>query len=145
MSVAILGAWEVGYSYPLLEAEHWRYPLRDFRVTDWIMTPVTGISVPDVRETNDLADELHQQQAAGRALVFVDEKGTIDLRWYDHPPRVCYVFGKASFSPLRAFGDVFTHESIVIPTPANSGLLWAHQAAVLTLYDREVKRGRHGD
>lgn len=144
-NVTIIGAWEVGYSYPLLEAEHWRYPLRDFGVTEWIMSPVTGINVPELVEVNHMLPELHEQQERGRTIVFVDEKGEADIRWYKHPEEACYVFGKASFSPLRAYGDVLTHDSIMIPTPVNSGLLWAHQAAVLTLYDREVKRGRHGD
>lgn len=144
MSVACIGAWEVGYSYPLLEAEHWRHPLREFGVTEWVMTPVSGIAVPGLREAPDMLAEI-EAQARSRRIVFVDEKGLIDMRWYEHPDEACYVFGRSSFSPMRAYGHQVEHESVVIPAGAGLGLLWAHQAAVMVLYDREVKRGRHGD
>jgi hypothetical protein len=142
-SVACLGAWEVGYSYPLLEAETWRYPLREFAVNEWVMSPVSGIAIPELHETNDLLAEI-KEQAKARSIVFVDEKGLIDLRWYDHPEDACYVFGRSGFSPMRSYGEEIEHESVVIPAGAGLGLLWAHQAAVMVLFDREVKRGGHG-
>lgn len=144
MDVSVLGAWESGYSYPLIEAEHWRYPLREFGVTEWVMSPVSGISVPEVREVHDLWDEV-QAQAPTRRIVFIDELGTTSLRDYTHPDAACYVFGRSGFSPLRAYGEMVEHDSVVIPAGAGLGLLWAHQAAVMVLFDREVKRGGYGN
>jgi hypothetical protein len=144
MNVSVIGAWESGYSYPLIEAEHWRYPLREFGVTDWVMTPVSGIAVPEVREVPDMLVEL-QEQAVSRRIVFVDEQGVTNMRDYTHPDAACYVFGRSGFSPMRAYGDVLEHDSIVIPAGAGLGLLWAHQAAIMVLYDREVKRGGYGN
>lgn len=141
MSAAVIGVWEVGYSYPLLEAEVWRHPLREFGVTEWVMTPTSGVAIPELRETNDLQGEI-MAQSERRRVVFVDEAGATRLPEYQHPEHACYVFGRSSFSPLRAYGPSVPHDSVIIPTRASTGLLWAHQAAVVVLLDREVKRGR---
>jgi tRNA(Leu) C34 or U34 (ribose-2'-O)-methylase TrmL len=143
MGVSVFGFWEAGYSYPLLEAEHWRYPLREFGVPKWFMSPVSGINVPELTEVQDDLAAL-QEEALTKRIVFVDEGGTQSLLTYEHPENACYVFGRSSFSPLRSYADVLEHDSVVIPAGAGLGLLWAHQAAVMVLFDREVKRGGYG-
>ena len=43
MSVKAAGLWELGYNVPLLELDQWQYPLREFDVSEFTMSPVTGI------------------------------------------------------------------------------------------------------
>lgn len=125
----------MGWSAPITEHSHWSYPLRDFEVDEFIMCPVSGIS-EDVKEYAELS--LAIADNPGLKVVFVDERGTETLTNFVHPENAIYIFGKASQSPLATYykeGDL----SIRIETPANLGLLWPHQAAVIVLYDRMLK------
>lgn len=136
--VKIVGLWELGYNTPLIELDQWQYPLRDFSVDEFYMTPVTGIRSDYVKEIHDMAEFLDQQRNMGLQIVFVDEKGTTELQQFEHPQNVVYVFGKASISPMQAYykeGD----QSLLIRTKFNGGLLWPHQCAVTILYDRMNK------
>lgn len=133
------GLWEFGYSTPLAELDLWRFPLRDFQVDKLYMSPVTGIRSTEVTEVHDLNELLQNLRRVGVQVVFVDEKGTTELRDFIHPTGdVIYVFGKASMSPMQAYfqeGDM----SLIIKTPETKGLLWPHQCAVTLLYDRMNK------
>lgn len=144
MSVALVGAWESGFSYPLLEAEHWRYLVQGWGVSDWVMTPITGILAPHLREVTHLNEEVDSLAQTHR-IVFVDEHGQSSLTEYEHPENACYVFGRVGFSPYTAWKDVYEHDSVVIPGELTPGLLWSHQAAAIILYDRELKRGGNGN
>jgi len=136
MIVKIAGIWEMGWSAPLTEHSHWHYPLRDFKVDEFIMCPVSGIAEP-VKEYAELS--LAIAANPDLQVVFVDEQGTETLSNFVHPENALYVFGKASQSPLATYykeGDL----SLRIETPANAGLLWPHQAAAILLYDRMLKQ-----
>jgi hypothetical protein len=132
--VTVAGLWEFGYSTPIQELDLWQYPLREYGVTDFVMAPVSGIRSDFVTEVADLGEWLAQQD---RPVVFVDEKGEVDLVEFDHPEDVIYVFGKASTSAFAAYGK--GRPSVRIDTPGKTGMLWPHQVAVLVLHDRGAK------
>lgn len=134
----IVGVWELGWNTPIKEVELWEYPLRDYGIEDFYMTPVSGIRSDYVQEVSDLQSKLQELRASGHQVVFVDERGDEELSAFTHPERAAYVFGKASFSPLIAYkqpGD----KSVAIKTKHNLATLWPHQAATLVLHDRYRK------
>ena len=133
------GMWEVGWNTPIKEAEQWEFPLRDFGIDEFVMSPVSGIQNAAVKEVANMETFLDEQRAANYTIVFVDESASDNLTDFQHPlDNVVYVFGRASLSPMVAFskpGDL----KVKIPTKRNQGLLWAHQAATLIAYDRFLK------
>ena len=131
--VTIAGLWERGYSTPLLELDLWQYPLREYGITDFVMSPVTGIQSDFVKEVSDLGEWLAVQD---RPIVFLDENGDIPLHEFTHPEDVIYVFGRASLSAWKAYGK---GSAVRVETPGNTGMLWPHQVAVLVLNDRVQK------
>lgn len=133
--VKVAGCWELGWNTPIKEADLWETMLRDFKVDKWYMEPVSGIDKVDVHEVASLEALVNDERAIGTSIVFVDENGETPLTNFKHPENVLYVFGKASYSPMRALkreGDL----SIRIETPAQAALLWPHQAAAIVLYDK---------
>ncbi len=148
--IAVIGHWEWRDMVPLTEAPLWNLPLRDFGVTDWRMIPVSGIrnSEPKVtlREFSEYADALQASPLRYATRVFIEPRTphqNPDTTWlhdFKHPDDCVYVFGSAHYNPTlfhRREGDPV----VTIETQQNKGVLWAHQAAIVTLYDRLVKRG----
>lgn len=134
--IKVVGTWELGYNTPLIEYDLWAFPLRDFGVDEFIMSPISGIDrkkffkeevdIPTVVKNNpDLVP------------IYLDEKGTTLLQDFEHPDNALYILGKASYSPWIAGGSVGI--SVKIPTSFNGGLLWPHQVICMTLYDRMMK------
>jgi hypothetical protein len=135
MTVRVAGVWELGYNTPLMELDLWQYPLREFAVDEFVMSPVSGIRSEAVIEVHDLGVWLAKQTDQ---IVFLDEHGEIPLKEFTHPENCIYVLGKASMSTYRAYskpGDL----SVRIETPGNTGMIWQHQAVVVALYDRMMK------
>lgn len=134
----VAGVWEMDWNTPIKEADLWAFPLRDLGTDRWFMAPVSGIEQPGVTEMTDLGPLIEERRAAGVRVVFVDEHGAVPLPDFTHPEEVLYVFGRSGLSTLRAYG---TDEdaSVRIPTAEGKGLLWAHQAAAIILYDRMQK------
>lgn len=134
-SVKVAGLWELGWSAPLTEHDLWQFPLRDFGVDAWFMSPVSGIRSDQVTEVSDLTEVIN---STDHEVVFVDDKGDTSLRDFVHPENALYVLGKAGQSPMvshRKAGD----SAVCIDTHANGGMLWPHQAISIILYDRLVK------
>ena len=100
------------------------------------MWPVSGIDRRKVHEYADLQSIIDANPDL--TVIFVDEKGTEDLRNFVHPENVLYVFGKVALSALTAFGSL-EDRSIKIPTPADTGTLFQHPCAAIVLYDRFCK------
>jgi hypothetical protein len=139
---AVLAHWEWRDMVPMTEAPLWNLPLRDFGVEDWRMVPVSGIrnseqKVP-LREfpTYEAALEGCRLQR-----VFIEprtEKYNPDTVWlhdFDHPEECIYIFGSAHYNPTvkhRRQDDPV----VSIKTFQDRGVLWSHQAAAITLYDR---------
>lgn len=138
MTVKIAGIWELGWSTPIKEVELWQFPLRDFEVDEFLMTPISGIASKHVEERSTMQEIISEARSEGLTIVFVDEGGATPLREFEHPQDVLYVFGKAGSSPKilhEEEGDI----TLSIETPQAKGLLWPHQAASIILYDRTIK------
>jgi hypothetical protein len=140
MSVTVAGIWDLGYNSPIKEIELWEFLLRDFGVTDFKMSPMSGVTSDFVEEFDRLDEILEVHRAQGDAVVFIDEKSPHLLEGFTHPSDVLYVFGKVGYSPIgyKEEGDL----AISIETPMNSGTPWPHQIAALVLYDRFAKEKR---
>jgi hypothetical protein len=136
--IIVAGLWELGWNTPIKEIELWEYPLRDYGVDGFIMSPVSGIRNDFVTEVPDLAAKLDDLRATGHQIVFVDERGEEELTDFEHPENAVYVFGIASLSTMAAYkkdGD----RTLVIKTKNKLATLWPHQCAVLVLHDRMNK------
>ena len=133
--VVVAGMWEMGWNTPMMEVDLWKYPMRDFQVDEFAMTPVSGIQNKSVKEFASIDDIIKHYHLP---LIVVDERGTTNLADFEHPKSALYLFGKAGFSPLSNYFKIA--ESLKIETPRKKGgLLWAHQAASVVLYDRYKK------
>ncbi len=138
MTIKVAGTWEMSYSTPLVEFDHWAFMLRDFGVAEWYMAPVSGINkkvteLKDMLEAIDLNPDL--------TPVYVEEEGELFLPDYEHPENALYLTGKAGYSPWNAAGNP-AGCSVRIPTQKtirSKGLLWPHQAISIVFYDRLLK------
>ena len=137
--IKVVGCWELGWSTPIMEFDLWTYPLRDFSVDEFIMTPVSGID-RRVVELPDIQRAIDDNQFL--TPVYVDENGDIGLSKFEHPENALYIFGKANYAPLKVANKKSV--SVRIETK-ESGLLWPHQAACIVLYDRFIKNGCHNN
>lgn len=144
MTVEVAGVWETGWDAPRQEVDRWKFMVKEFGVDKLHMSPVSGIYVGTtqtlVTEHKNLEALIPAARAAGKTVVFVDEKATVELPDFKHPADVLYVTGKTSFSPYASFfaadeGDL----AVKIPTVVNSGGFWSNQAMALVLYDRMLK------
>ena len=133
--IKVAGVWELGWNTPLFEYDLWAFPLRDFGVDEWYMTPVSGIRKKWITELGSLEEAFTLNPDL--TPVYLDEAGETDLQEFEHPTDTLYICGKAGYSPWRAHGA--TGKSLKIKTVLDNGLLWPHQCVVLALYDRMVK------
>lgn len=132
MTVKLAGIWEDGYNFPMIEHWLWDYPCVEYNVDEWIMTPISGlegnmVEMPSIQSAIDSNPEL--------TVVFVDEKGSLELAEFTHPKDVLYIFGRSSQSHFDP-----AYISIKIKTPNSGGRLWAHQAACIIL-DHRYRNG----
>jgi len=130
--------WEVGWNVPLSEHDLWEYPLRDFGVDQFYMTPVSGIK-KSVTERDNLGEVINENPDL--QVVWIDESGDTNLKDFIHPKDVLYVIGKTLSTPMTTYKQN-NHLSVKISTKMNGGsdgLLWSHQAVILVLYDRLIK------
>jgi len=142
MTVTVVGIWEQGWNVPLSESYLWTFPLREYQVIDWRMTPVTGIKHNEqhtnlaLTEYNNV-DEMVASLDESVVRVFVDETGDMMLHEFVHPENAAYIFGNAGTSALshRRAQDVVLR----VETAANGSVMWPHQCLVTVLHDRLVK------
>jgi len=125
------GAWEQGWNVPILEADLWEMVMSEFGVKRLNMTPVSGIKKPWIHEYPTIEDLLEDRSHL--TPVFVDERATVELEQFEHPENALYVFGRVSYSPYVKYGEGAVTLKIATPQP---GMLWAHQALAIILYDR---------
>lgn len=148
--VVVAGNWEIGYNTPIIEATYWNLVLRDFSVTEWLMSPVSGIThnehqtvilneFPDYQSMLDSVKELPR--------VFLEPRtdhqnpNTVWLEDFIHPGSCVYVLGSAHYNPTIT--NCRENDSVVsIRTINNKGVLWSHQCVPIVLYDRMIKHGR---
>jgi len=139
--IKVVGCWEFGWNTPFMESNLWRFPLSDFGVDEWIMTPVSGIKSSKVIEFEDIVSVIDSNPEL--TVVFIDEEGETSLSDYCHPENALYILGRASYSPFKTLKE--RGESVRIETCKNKGLLWGHQAAGIVLYDRMKKYGNNNN
>ena len=139
MAVKVAGFWERGWDTPWQEFNWWIYPIKEFGVTEFSMSPVTGIAKSTVTEFSDLATVIADADAAGLTCVYLDEAATDDLPDFVHPVNAQYIVGRTGYSPYSTNFRPGTDLAIKIPSVTNSGGFWGHQAATMILYDRYIK------
>lgn len=147
--IKVAGRWELEWNTPIKEAELWNLLLRDHEISDWFMWPITGIKhneeewvhLYERESMSDILDEckdLHHVYFEPYNVVQQKERG-IDLREFNHPKDVLYIFGSAHYNPVSRHKR--EQDTIVqIPTIQNEGVLWPHQCLAVCLYDRMVKK-----
>lgn len=142
-NVKVAGIWELNWNSPLVESWQWTFPLREFEVGDWAMSPVTGIKHNgshaglELEEYDSIKNMVNTFADDTYTRVFIDENGATPLEEFVHPEKAVYFFGNAGRTPAeyKTENDV----SVKIATPANAGVLWPHQCLVTVLYDRMIK------
>ena len=131
--IKVVGCWELGWSTPIMEFDLWTYPLRDFGVDEFIMTPVSGIDAR-VAEFKTIQDAIDANLEL--TPVYIDEDADQELLHFQHPPNALYILGKAGYSPYSTVGK----QGVAVRVETKDhGLLWPHQAASIVLYDRYMK------
>lgn len=135
MTVKVMGHWERGWDTPWQEYNWWIHPLREYNVNDFYMTPITGIGKDPVIERATIEEIL--QENADLTHVYIDESATVELQDFVHPTNALYILGRTGYSPIskKTENDL----AVKIPSNVNQGGFWAHQAAVMVLYDRYLK------
>ncbi len=147
MSVKVAGHWEIGYMTPIMEANFWNLVLRDFEVSEWYMTPVSGVKHNESEKVNliekDSYDEILEENK-DLVRVFIEPRtkhqnpDTIWLHEFNHPKDCIYIFGSAHYNPTishKRKQDVV----VSIKTVQDKGVLWSNQCLLLVLYDRMIK------
>lgn len=142
--VSILGRWEIGYHAPITEQWFWSLPIRDFGVTDWNMTPVSGIRNREHQIELNEWDKMEDYFAANpdKKRVFIEPRtkhenpDTIWLHEYDHPEDCVYVFGTAGYNPTKLHYREGLDDIVSIKTSHDKGVLWADQCMCIVLYER---------
>jgi len=131
--IVVASVWEYGWNTPIKEFDLWYYPLKDFDVDEFAMTPVSGIRV------NNKVQEFHSVDAMIQhydlPVILCTEDGKDDLVDFKHPKDALYLFNRTS-------GGVIINNptyTLKISTKLNKGMLWGHQAASIILYDRFKK------
>lgn len=132
----------MNWNIPLSESYLWTFPLREFGVKHWAMTPVTGIRHNEGDKVITLTEyhtieEMVEEFSDDYVRVFVDEKGETTLDEFEHPENAIYFFGCAGRAPTekKREGDL----SVRLQTVTNNGVMWPHQILVAVMYDRQTK------
>jgi hypothetical protein len=145
--IKVAGHWELTYMTPIQEAFYWDYVLRDFEISEWLMTPISGIrhnqhliiNLNEFHTTTEMLDS-----CAELPRVFLEPRtshqnpDTIWLHEFVHPESCTYVFGSGAINPTLAH----TREQDVvvsIKSVNDGGVFWGNQTLAITLYDRMVK------
>jgi len=132
--VVVASIWEEGWNTPIKELDLWYYPLQDFNVDEFAMTPISGIFTDKVQEFHSVDHIIRHYDIP---IVICDERGENNLVDFKHPADVMYLFSRTSKSLMGNYD----YPTLKIPTPNNKGTLWGHQAASIILYDRYIKNG----
>ena len=131
--VVVASIWEQGWFDYKIELDLWYYPLKDFGVDEFAMTPISGIQLNNkVKEFKSVEDMI---QHYNLPVILCTEHGNSTLEEFEHPEDALYLFNRTSGGDLTYLQDY----SLRIITKNNKGMLWGHQAASIILYDRFKK------
>jgi tRNA(Leu) C34 or U34 (ribose-2'-O)-methylase TrmL len=131
--VVVAGVWEAGWNTPIKEFELWHFPLKDFGVDEFAMTPVSGIRLNNKVQEFHSVEEIIQHY--GLPVILCTEYGESTLEEFKHPKDALYLFNRTSGGVIVEHPDY----TLRIETKLNKGMLWGHQAASIILYDRFKK------
>lgn len=130
-----VGFWELGYNTPIVEADLWEFPMREMGVEEHTMIPVSGIRNNFIQEEHDIDAVLAKN--SDLTVVYVVENGDTPLKDFKHPERALYITGRTTLNPK---GSQRPQDlSVRVETALDNGMLWAHQALLIVLYDRRMK------
>lgn len=145
--IKVAGHWELSWNTPIKEAELWNLPLRDFKIKDWYMWPISGIRHNEYQVTLHEKSSFEEIIAENKDFphVYIEPYNSMfenikpqDLREFKHPKDALYIFGSAHFNPaLKSARE--TDSIVMVPTIDNKGVLWPHQCLVAIFYDKLVK------
>lgn len=130
--IVVAGVWEQGWFDYKTELNLWQFPLKDFGVDEFAMTPRSGMSTNKVKEF-DTVEEMIKHY--GLPVIVCTEDGEVDIEDFIHPENAMYLFNRTSGGNLPGTHD----HTLRVKTKLNKGLLWGHQAASIILYDRFKK------
>lgn len=137
--IKVAGLWEQGWTVPVLEHQNWEYPLRDFNVQEFYMTPISGIMDKWITEKQTIDEVILDNPDL--TVVWVDETAEVTLSDFEHPINALYITGRTTTRPM-VLSRKEEHLAVRIETKSdgsNQGMLWAHQAMCIVLYDRLLK------
>jgi len=135
--IVVASIWEEGWFDFKTEVNLWYYPLKDFGVDEFAMTPISGIQLNNrVKEFKTIEDII---QHYNLPVILCTEFGDSTLEEFKHPKDALYLFNRTSGGDLTSLQDY----SLRIRTKNNKGMLWGHQAASIILYDRFLKDGNN--
>ena len=150
--VSVLGHWDIGYHAPITEQYYWFFPMRDFGVTDWNMSPVSGIRCREpqvtLTEWGHYDDYFDSNQEKVRVFLEPRTKhqnpDTIWLHDFEHPEDCVYVFGSAHYNPTLKHKR---NQDVVVSVKSKNdkGVFWGDQIMCLVLYDRMMKHGGYSN
>jgi|TARA_R110000824_G_scaffold106610_18_gene252156 hypothetical protein len=133
--IVVAGVWEQGWFDYKTELNLWYYPLKDFGVDEFAMTPISGVELNNkVREFKNVEDII---QYYNLPVILCTEHGESTLEEFEHPKDALYLFNRTSGGIIVNKPDY----SLKIETNLNKGMLWGHQAASIILYDKFIKNG----
>lgn len=138
MVVKVAGFWEHSWTVPYSEWNLWDFPLREFNVDEFIMSPVTGIN-KKVTEYASIEEILIINSTL--TPVYVDENADTWMEGFIHPKNALYILGRAGYAPYNAVASDPNTISVKVRTPTNLGMSWGHQIICIILYDRMIKSG----
>jgi hypothetical protein len=127
--VVVAGVWEEGWFDNRTELNLWHFPLKDFGVDEFAMTPKSGMKTSKVSQFHSIEEMVNHY---GLPVIVCTEDGDSDLKDFVHPENALYMFNRTSGGELPITPD----HTLRIKTKLNKGMLWGHQAASIILYDR---------
>jgi len=130
--VIVAGIWEQGWFDFKTELNLWYFPLKDFGVDEFAMTPISGLNNNRVEEFHSVGDII---QYYNLPVILCTENGNSTLEEFEHPEDALYLFNRTSGGVIIEQPDY----SLRIKSKLNKGMLWGHQAASIILYDRFLK------
>lgn len=135
--VVVASVWESGWNTPIKEFDLWYYPLMDFGVDEFAMTPVSGARLNNkVQEFHSVEEIIEHYKLP---VILCTEYGKSTLKEFAHPKDALYLFNRTSGGNIVENPEY----SLKIETKLDKGMLWGHQSASIILYDRFIKNGNN--
>jgi hypothetical protein len=150
MTITVIARWEFNYMVPLVESTLWAMALREFEVSEWWMSPITGIHHSEKHLVNlyerQYYEDIFEEIDPNLPRVFFEPRrkdqnpDTIWLHDFEHPEDCVYIFGATHYNPTLKHKRE-QDEVVSIKTVQDKGVLLSSQCLLVVLYDRLMKNG----